>query len=73
MAGRADDVRVWRAADLGGLELLRADVGDLTFRPHAHAEYFIALTDGGRATARFRGGAHTVGPDDVIALNPEEV
>jgi AraC-like DNA-binding protein len=71
--GPADDVRVWRAADLGGLELLRANVSAFTFRPHSHAEFFIALTDGGLATARFRGEAHTVGRDDVIALNPEEV
>ena len=40
----ADDARMWRTADLGGLELLRATLSEFAFRPHAHEEFFIALT-----------------------------
>jgi AraC-like DNA-binding protein len=67
-----DGTRVWRTADLGGLELLRASVSDFSFRPHAHGEFFIALTERGLATPVYRGGRHVIGPGEMIVLNPEE-
>jgi AraC-like DNA-binding protein len=63
---------MWRAEDLGGLELLRATLSEFAFRPHAHEEFFIALTEGGLATPTYRGDTHVIGPGDVIVLNPEE-
>jgi AraC-like DNA-binding protein len=33
----------------------------------------IAVTEGGTALPRYRGGAHLVGPSDVLVLNPGEV
>ncbi|MBE1491480.1 AraC family transcriptional regulator [Plantactinospora soyae] len=68
----ADRARMWWAADLGGLELLRATLSEFTFRPHAHEEFFIALTEEGIATPTYRGDTHVIGPGDLIALNPEE-
>ena len=68
----AGGARMWRADDLGGLELLRATVSEFAFRPHAHEEFFIALTEGGLATPTYRGDTHVVGPGDLIVLNPEE-
>ncbi|MFY1693151.1 helix-turn-helix domain-containing protein [Plantactinospora sp. WMMB782] len=68
----ADPARMWRVADLGGLELFRATISEFEFRPHAHEEFFLALTEDGLARPTYRGGSHVVGPDDVIALNPEE-
>ncbi|HEX6673503.1 MAG TPA: AraC family transcriptional regulator [Actinomycetes bacterium] len=67
-----DDARMWRADDLGGLELLRATFSGFAFRPHAHEEFFVALTEGGLVTPTYRGGTHVAGPGDVIVLNPEE-
>jgi AraC-like DNA-binding protein len=67
-----DGARAWRCPDLGGLELFRASVSQFTFRPHAHEEFFIALTEGGLAAPVYRGDRHTVGPGDMIVLNPEE-
>lgn len=64
--------RAWRCADLGGLELFRASVSEFEFRPHAHEEFFIALTESGIATPVYRGNKHTIGPGDMIVLNPEE-
>ncbi len=64
--------RVWRSADLGGLELFRATGLQFTFRPHAHEEFFIALTEAGRAASVYRGETHAIGPGDIIVLNPEE-
>jgi len=63
---------MWRADDLGGLELFRATLSEFAFRPHAHEEFFIALTDAGLATPTYRGDRHVIGPGDLIVLNPEE-
>lgn len=65
--------RIWRAADLGGLELFRATVSQFSFRPHAHEEFFIALTEAGRVAPTYRGTSHLIGPGDLLVLNPEEV
>ena len=64
--------RVWRSADLGGLDLFRATGLRFTFRPHAHEEFFIALTEAGRAASIYRRDTHAIGPGDIIVLNPEE-
>ncbi len=63
---------MWRAEDLGGLELFRATISEFTFHPHAHEEFFIALTETGLATPTYRGDRHVIGPGDLIVLNPEE-
>src|SRR6266511_3912442 len=68
----ADDARMWRTADLGGLELLRATLSEFAFRPHAHEEFFIALTETGLATPTYRRTTHVIGPGDLLVLNPEE-
>jgi AraC-like DNA-binding protein len=67
-----EDARAWRCADLGGVELFRATVREFAFRPHAHEEFFIALTDAGTASPTYRGDKHVVGPGDLIVMNPEE-
>jgi AraC-like DNA-binding protein len=63
---------MWRAEDLGGVELLRATVSEFAFHPHAHEEFFIALTEEGLVTPTYRGSTHVIGPGDLIVLNPEE-
>ncbi len=68
----AGGARMWRAADLGGLELFRATLSEFAFHPHAHEEFFIALTEAGLATPTYRGDRHVIGPGDLIVLNPEE-
>ncbi len=62
-----DIARMWRAEDLGGLELLRATLTEFAFRPHAHEEFFIALTEGGLAAPTYRGGTHVIGPGDLTS------
>jgi len=63
---------MWRAEDLGGLELFGATLSEFAFRPHAHEEFFIAVTEAGLATPVYRGDRHVIGPGDLIVLNPEE-
>jgi AraC-like DNA-binding protein len=72
IVGTGIGARVWRVADLGGIDLLRADVDEFSFHPHAHEEFFVALTEGGQVAARYRGGTHALGTGDMIVLNPEE-
>jgi AraC-like DNA-binding protein len=64
--------RAWRCADFAGLELFRASVSQVAFRPHAHEEFFIALTETGLAVPVYRGDKHAIRPGDMIVLNPEE-
>jgi AraC-like DNA-binding protein len=59
----------WRC---GGLELYQATVSQFSWRPHAHEDFFIALSESGLATPVYRGGKHVIGPGDMIVLNPEE-
>jgi AraC-like DNA-binding protein len=68
-----DQALMWRASDLGGLQLVRARYAHLTFRPHGHEEYMIAVTEHGRAALCYRGDTYPVGPGDIILLNPEEI
>jgi AraC-like DNA-binding protein len=66
------ETSAWRCADLGGLELFRASVSRFTFRPHAHEEFFIAITEHGVVTPVYHRDQHVIGPADMIVLNPEE-
>jgi AraC-like DNA-binding protein len=67
-----DGARIWQADDLGGVELLSATFTEFVFHPHAHEEFFVALTEGGRALATYRGGTRVVGPGEMVVLNPGE-
>ncbi len=73
MPTQRDEARLWRVDVLGGFELLRASYQEFTFPLHTHEEFMIAVTEGGVALPRYRGGTHLVGPGDVIALNHGEV
>jgi AraC-like DNA-binding protein len=68
----ADTARMWRATDLGGLELFRARLSEFSFRPHAHEEFFIALTEAGLVTPTYRSTRHVLSVADLLVLNPEE-
>jgi AraC-like DNA-binding protein len=68
----ADGMRMWRAGDLGGVEVLSATITEFAFRPHAHEEFVIALTEAGLGRSAYRGASHVVGPGDLVVLNPEE-
>ena len=61
-----------RTDDFGGLEMLSASLSAFEFRPHAHEEFFLAVTDRGLVTPTYRGRSHAIGPGELIVLNPEE-
>lgn len=70
--GSETAARMWRTGDLGGLELFRATISEFAFHPHAHEEFFIAVTERGLANAVYRRDTHVVGPGELIVLNPQE-
>lgn len=61
-----------RLPDMGGLEMFSATLSEFSFRPHAHEEYFIALTEAGCVEPTYRGARHVIGAGDLLVLNPEE-
>jgi AraC-like DNA-binding protein len=63
---------VARLPDMGGLELFSATLSEFSFRPHAHEEFFIALTEAGCVVPTYRGASHVIGAGDLLVLNPEE-
>ncbi len=73
MPNQRDNAQLWRTDILGGLELLRARYVELSYSPHTHEEFLIAVTEDGAALPRYRKGAHLHSPGDVLVLNPGEV
>jgi AraC-like DNA-binding protein len=69
----SDHAALWRVPGLGDVEMFRASLSRLIFAAHSHEEYFIAVTEKGRADLRFRDDRHPISSGDVIILNPEEV
>ena len=63
---------MWHTADFGGLDLFSATLSEFEFRPHAHEEFFVALTESGCCVPAYRGNRHAIGPGDLIVLNQEE-
>ncbi|HLJ60134.1 MAG TPA: AraC family transcriptional regulator [bacterium] len=68
-----EHARLWRAEDLGGLELLRARYVTHAFAPHAHEEFMIAVIEAGAVAATCRGTSHVAGAGDILLVNPGEV
>lgn len=68
----ASGARMWRAEGLGGMELFRGTVSEFAYHPHAHEEFSITVTEAGSATSVYRRDRHSIGPGDLIVLNPEE-
>ncbi|HYM69658.1 MAG TPA: AraC family ligand binding domain-containing protein, partial [bacterium] len=68
-----DLARLWRAEDLGGLELLRARYVTHVFAPHAHEEFMIAVIEAGATTATCRGKSYVAGAGDILLVNPGDV
>ena len=68
--GHAEDVQLWRSEALGGLDLIHGRFAHFSFTPHAHEEFFIAVTESGSAAPRFWGGTQHVGRGDLFVLSP---
>src|SRR5262245_39407290 len=65
-----DDAALWHVHALCGLDVMRASFAEFSFSPHAHEEYFIAITESGQARPHFWRGVQNIGRGDVFVLNP---
>jgi AraC-like DNA-binding protein len=63
----------WHAADLGGIELLKAKFITHTFPRHIHEGYVIGVIERGAEKFYYRGATHTAPAGAVIVINPGEV
>lgn len=70
---RQEQARLWQVAAFGGLDLLRANFVEFSFAPHAHEEFMIAVTEGGRARPRCWGVEQRIAAGDLFVLSPGEV
>jgi AraC-like DNA-binding protein len=65
-----DDTRYWKAAVLGGVELLHGRYRNRAFPRHAHDTYVVSVVTEGAETLRLRDGTHRVPPLGIVTLNP---
>lgn len=66
-------VRSWRAAELGGLDLLHGSFTGDVFARHTHDTYSVGLLGQGAMAFTCRGGLHTLRPGLVGIIHPDEV
>ncbi|MEF2279621.1 AraC family transcriptional regulator [Deinococcus sp. YIM 134068] len=65
-------VRSWRAAELGGLDLLHGSFTTHAFARHTHETYSIGLLGQGAMTFACRGATHTLRPGWIGLIHPDE-
>ncbi len=65
-------VHSWRAAELGGFDLLRGSFTTHAFARHAHETYSVGLLERGAMTFAYRGSVHTLRPGLIGLIHPDE-
>ena len=70
MSQTEGQVRLWRAPELEGLELVHACYTRCDFPRHVHDEYVLAVMVGGSEELSVGRNVRTVAPGAVIRLNP---
>ncbi|WP_194840172.1 AraC family ligand binding domain-containing protein, partial [Pseudomonas aeruginosa] len=63
----------WRAAELGGVELLHARYVEQRFAPHVHSGFALVFIEQGAQRFRHRGGEHLAPWGSMVLINPDEV
>lgn len=66
------DVKFWRTAELGDLELLHASYAVQSFPRHMHEEYILGVMVRGVEGLRHRGATHIAPAGSVLIINPCE-
>jgi hypothetical protein len=68
-----EQVKFWRAQDVGNLDLLRATFITHTFARHTHAGYAIGVIEQGGETFWYRGARHIAPAGSIVLIDPDEV
>jgi AraC-like DNA-binding protein len=64
---------LWRAEQLGGLELLRATFVTHAFSRHTHDTFALGVVEDGLHSFWYGGATHLVPPQAIVVLNPDTV
>jgi len=65
--------RLWRAQDLGNIEVLQASYTTHSFARHAHEEFTIGVIEGSSCAFFSRGDTHLALAGSIVLINPGEV
>jgi AraC-like DNA-binding protein len=68
-----EQARLWRAHDLGNLEVLQASYTKHSFARHTHEEFMIGVIEGGGCEFYYRGETHIALAGSIVLINPGEV
>ena len=68
-----ESAKFWHAADIGDLELLKANYITHTFSRHTHTGYVIGTIERGVEVYDYRGETHFALPGDIVLINPDMV
>jgi len=72
-AALQEQAKLWRAPDLGNLELLRASYINHSFARHTHDALMIGVIEQGGCAFYYRGGTHVAAARSLVLINPGEV
>ena len=64
--------RIWRADDLGDVELLHARYISYSFAKHTHEGVAIGVIEDGAESFYYRGAIHTAPAGHIVVFNPNE-
>lgn len=67
-----ESARIWRADDLGDIELLHARYISYTFARHTHEGAAIGVIEAGAEGFLYRGAFHTANMGQIVAFNANE-
>jgi AraC-like ligand binding domain len=67
-----EHARLWRAQDLGNLEVLQASYTKHSFARHTHEEFMIGVIEGGGCEFCYRGDTHIALAGSIVLVNPGE-
>jgi AraC-like DNA-binding protein len=67
-----EKARMWRAADLAGLECIQATYISQVFPRHTHESFAIGLIEAGVQATDYRGATYYASAGDICLVNPGE-
>ena len=70
--GTGESAKIWRADDLGDIELLHARYRTYTFAKHMHEGAAFGIIEAGVETFYYQGAQHAAPAGHVIVFNPGE-
>ena len=73
MDSKKEQAVMWRASELGNLEVLRATYITHTFARHAHETFTLGLIEAGVGGFQTRKGTHVAHASDIFIIHPDEV